>query len=241
MIIKRFFGCGENYTKQGWGYFNTSRKYSRLIYVLDGEAYYEENGKITGLKKGYLYIIPSKTTYSLYENPENKLMHRHVQIYTLPQITDFAEIEVTEDTVLYDAVSLWGKHIHNENEELIISILQLVLSCLKTQLVGENQIARGVKRYIDGIENFNVNMKKLCEVFGYTREYITRIFTAAYRITPIQYISSKKMLQAQRYIKEGKSVKESAYLLGYSSPYSFSNAYKKYYGHSPRLYLNTQK
>ncbi len=238
MIIKRFFGCGENYTKEGWGYRNVSRKYSRLIYVLDGEAYYEENGKKVRLKKGFLYLIPAKTTYSLYENENNKLLHRHVQIYTLPQITEFAEFEVIEGTPLYDAVALWGKYVQCEDNELIISILHFILACIKTNLLSDNKIAREIKRHIDGFDNYNVDMKTLCQAFGFTREYITRVFSAEYIITPIQYINSKKMLQAQHYINEGKSVKETAYLLGYSSPYSFSNAYKKYYGISPKNSLS---
>ncbi len=242
MIIKDLFGNNEAYTREGWRYDNKSVAFSRMYYVLDGEAYYEENGNVTRLKKGHLYLTPAKTKYSLYENSDDKLLHRYVQIYTAPTIRTFVEAEVTEGTPLYEAVSLWGKYYNTSDKEFLINVLHLVLYCIDKQLVTEDRAASVIKRYIDGFDNAAaVDMQMISASLGYTREYITRTFTAAYNITPMQYFNSKKMEYAWQRLRDGTSIKETAYAIGYSTPYAFSKAFKKYYGLSPKNYFKSSK
>ena len=58
MIVQNLFQSNESYTHENWVYRNVSVALSRLYYIIDGEAYCEENGKKTRLKKGYLYLTP---------------------------------------------------------------------------------------------------------------------------------------------------------------------------------------
>jgi hypothetical protein len=57
-----------------------------LYYIIDGEAYYEENGKAVRFKKGHLYLTPVKKCFTLYENPSDKLLHTYSHIIILPSM-----------------------------------------------------------------------------------------------------------------------------------------------------------
>ena len=141
MIVKDYFENKETYTHDNWVYKDVSVGFSRLYYIVDGEAYYEENGKKVRLKKGFLYLTPVKTPFGLSENPSDKLLHTYAHVYTVPAVTEFTEIEVTEGTPLCDAVAMWRKYIGTEDRELAISLIQLVLS-----FVGRTGRGQGIPR-----------------------------------------------------------------------------------------------
>lgn len=239
MIVKDAFNNNESYTHINWRYQDVCVGFSILYYIIDGEAYYEENGKTVRLKKGHLYLTPVKTPFTLYENAEDKLLHTYVHIFTIPAVRSFTEISVNENSPLVDAVALWRKYANCTDKALLVNIIQLVLSCIDREIGKENKVARLTKRYIDELDGTGMNMSEMTRSIGYTREHITRAFTAAYRMTPVQYMNSRKMEMARISLENGTSVKETANILGYANPYSFSKSFKRYYGVSPEAYLKT--
>ena len=74
--------------------------------------------------------------------------------------------------------------------------------------------------------------EELCR-FGYSYHYICRLFKETYGISPGAYLFSKRMEHATLSLSKGKSVSEISHLLGYSSPYNFSRAFKKHFGYPP--------
>ena len=241
MIVKDLFCNNEAYTHDKWEYRDVSARFSRLYYVIDGEAYYEEAGRRRMLRKGHLYLTPTKTLHSLFENPDNKLLHTYVHIYTVPTVSHFTEVPVVEGTPLSDAVTLWRKYASTPDKDLLIGIVGLVLSCATRELGRECEVARRAKEYIDSSDSVNLDMGEVTRAVGYTREHVTRSFSSAYRMTPMQYISSRRMELARRTIEGGASVTETAEVLGYSSPYALSRAFKRYFGLSPETYMKTLK
>ena len=101
MIIKNVLQSSESYTHDNWIYKDVNVGFSRLYYIIDGEAYYEENGKKYRLKKGYVYLTPVKKCFTLYDNPKDKLFHTYSHIVTYPQVNEFTEIEVKKNTPLF--------------------------------------------------------------------------------------------------------------------------------------------
>ncbi len=234
MIVQKISTSGEKYTHANWVYRNISSGFSRLYYVLDGEAYYEEDGREVRLKKHHLYLTPVKKTFSVYDNPHDRLLHTHSHITTSPPIREFTEIEVVEGTPLADAVALWRKYILSQNHELLIHIVQLILSCIESIDVSRNSVAEQVRAYLDASDCTALCMDDLSRSLGYTREHLTRCFQSTYRITPKQYLHTRRMNLAMGLLLNGAKVQEAAERVGYSSPYAFSKAFKSYFGLSPR-------
>ena len=81
--------------------------------------------------------------------------------------------------------------------------------------------------------------KKLCEELGYTREYITRKFSAVYHVTPKQYFNRWRMEFALEQLRRGIRINAVSEMLSFSTPYAFSKAFKQHFGLSPEKYLQT--
>ncbi len=241
MNVQNILLANESYTHSHWYYKNINIEFSRLYYVIDGDAYYEEMGKQVRLKKNHLYLTPVKKNFSLYENPSDKLLHTYAHIVTIPAITSFAEIEVVEGTPLADGIALWRKYIHSDDKKLILDTVQFVISCIENALNQEASVPLRIRNYIDSITDYNFSMERLSSEMGYCREYLTRQFRMTYSLTPMQYFNQSKMNASLERLLNGAQIKEVAEELNYSSAYAFSKAFKNHFGLSPKKYLDTLK
>ena len=241
MIINNLLLASESYTHTNWEFHNINVRFSRLYYIIDGEAYYRENGQAVRFKKGHLYLTPVNKPFDLYENPNDKLLHTYVHIITLPEVTHFTEIKVEEGTPLADAVALWRKYARCEDYELITNIIQFVVSQISGKLMSGNTVAERIKQYLDSIEDNELNTKEMCHALGYTREHITRAFYSMYKITPKRYYNARRMNNAIEKLYNGETIQSVAEQLNYSTAASFSKAFKNHFGSSPVQYVNALK
>ena len=69
--------------------------------------------------------------------------------------------------------------------------------------------------------------------FGYSYHYVCARFKQIYGCAPGAYLLSKRMDHAARLLSSGQNVSSVSSVLGYSSPYNFSRAYKKHFGYPP--------
>jgi AraC-like DNA-binding protein len=241
MIIKQLLLASESYTHKNWEFHNVNVRFSRLYYIIDGEAYYKENGWTVRFKKGHLYLTPVNTPFDLYENADDKLLHTYVHIITLPEVSRFTEIEVKDDTPLADAVSLWRKYARSENYELISNIIQFLLSQIAGSFLSESTVAEQTKQYLDSLEGNELNTKAMCHALGYTREHITRAFYSMYKTTPKRYFSARLMNLAVEKLYKGETIQSIAESLNYATAAAFSKAFKKHFGSSPTQYVSALK
>ncbi len=239
MIVKSIFNIGESYTHPGWVYRDLHVGFSRLYYILDGEGFYEEDGKTLPFKKGFLYLTPVHRKFSLFENEQNKMLHTYTHIYTVPQVQSFLEFEVTEHTPTADAVGLWRKYIRTGDVDLVANAVQFLLSCLCLNKGIRRTAAELTRQYLDEQEIWNIDMEWLSREIGYSREHITRSFLNTYRTTPKQYLQTKRMNAALEYLLRGERICDVSERIGYQSAYAFSKAFKKHFGLSPETYIKT--
>ena len=241
MIIKHLLLASESYTHKGWKFQGVNVRFSRLYYVIDGEAYYKENGQAVRFKKGHLYLTPVNTPFDLYENADDKLLHTYVHIITVPEVTKFTEIEVKEGSPLADAVALWRKYARSEDYELISNIIQFLLSQISGSFQSSNTVAERIKQYLDGVEGNELNTADMSHALGYTREHITRSFYSMYKTTPKRYFNARLMSIAAEKLYRGETIQSVAEQMNYSTAAAFSKAFKKHFGSSPVRYVNALK
>lgn len=238
MKVLNLLHANESYTHDNWVYTDVNVSFSRLYYVLDGEAYYVENDKRHRLKKNHLYLTPVKKPFSLYNNPNDKMLHTFSHVVTAPAVTEFMEIEVKKNTLLEDATQLYRKYVKSDAKTLV-PVIQFLLSCIDVSSSQSNPIAEKIRDYIDALPSYVFNMDMLSKDLGYTREYLTRTFSDEYHLSPKQYFISKRINKGLDGLLSGKSVKEVADLLSYSTPFAFSKAFKQHFGLSPENYLKS--
>ena len=236
MIVQNILLANESYTHQNWFHRDICVGFSRLYYIIDGEAYYEEGGRRQRLKKGHLYLTPVKTPFTLSENPQDKLLHTYAHITTLPAVRELIEIPVQGNTPLGDGVALWRKYVRGGDTELLRSVIGFILSRVAHLTYSRDGTAARTKAYIDALPDFVLNSDALCRALGYTREHITRKFSEAYHMTPWQYFNSRRMEYALAALEGGARIATIAEVLHFSTPYAFSKAFKQHFGLSPLKY-----
>ena len=105
-----------------------------------------------------------------------------------------------------------------------------VLSKMETQ-----SIAWQIKTFIDDTKAWSFSLENFADYFSYDKYYIERIFKKEFNQSIISYRNGLRMKEALNLLKV-QSVSQTAYDLGFNSIFSFSRAFKNYYGFSPTLY-----
>lgn len=91
-----------------------------------------------------------------------------------------------------------------------------------------------VFKYINDNLHQSIKMAELAALVGMSEKYFITYFKKGIGITPGQYIYQIKMNRARDYLYQKKfTVQQIAGFLGYSDPFSFSKAFKKYYNVPP--------
>lgn len=116
--------------------------------------------------------------------------------------------------------------------ELFISLLREASDVETAVKSTSAELLTEIASYIDC--NFlNIcSAEELCK-FGYSYQYVCKLFKDTYGISPGAYLLSKRMDHAASALSKGSSVSEVSHMLGYSSPYNFSRAFKKHFGYPP--------
>ena len=80
----------------------------------------------------------------------------------------------------------------------------------------------------------------LADLCNMSENTFRKKFKIALGITPIKYKNQMLMREACNLLKSGNfNISETAYLLGFDTPYSFSKSFKKTLGISPNEYRNS--
>lgn len=97
-------------------------------------------------------------------------------------------------------------------------------------------IAAQIKEFVDANFCQNISLSALEKQFSYSKFYIEKCFKKETGLSVMQYRNRKRMNAALELLKN-HSVSETGQLLGYSSIYTFSQAFCAFYGESPTKYL----
>lgn len=94
--------------------------------------------------------------------------------------------------------------------------------------------AEPVISYINSNIGEDISLSSLAEKCFMSKAYLCRMFRTSTGMTVGDYISRKRVLEAERYFKEGESIMDSCIAAGFSDYSSFYRAYKKVRGISPK-------
>ncbi|MBI4024977.1 MAG: helix-turn-helix transcriptional regulator [Verrucomicrobia bacterium] len=91
-------------------------------------------------------------------------------------------------------------------------------------------------------ENLSVShpIASLCDYLQISSSNLHRLFVRQVGESPVSHYHKLKMIQAQKLLKSGMSVKEVAWHLAYQHPNDFSRAFKIFLGRSPTKLLEAR-
>jgi AraC-like DNA-binding protein len=96
-----------------------------------------------------------------------------------------------------------------------------------------------VLQYIEEHIGENIPAELLAEMIGMSTKYFYAFFKTNIGLTPHHYITRIRMNRARELLLDPKlSIKEIAYRLGFSDPYTFSKIFKRLHRTSPSRYID---
>jgi len=90
-----------------------------------------------------------------------------------------------------------------------------------------------LKNYIDECYASNLNLDKCANLRFISKFHLLRLFKRYYGQTPKQYLNDKRMQKSKEYLKQGLSVNNTCFAIGFDSPCSFSTLFKSRNGITP--------
>ena len=149
--------------------------------------------------------------------------------------TPFLDIQSKDEflKLFYQIVSEHPSDLTRKS--LLIKLLEIILNdCFSDLLQSDTQInvANQVKDYIDAGNGMGMTLDDFAKIFFYNKFYLERKFKEAFGINLIEDRHKKRMELAKDLLKF-HSVSEVSEMIGFQSIYSFSRAYKSYFGYPP--------
>ena len=101
---------------------------------------------------------------------------------------------------------------------------------------------KNMLKFIDQNLTGKISRTEIAREFELTPEHVNAIFKKELNTTPVKYIKRQRVQQACYYlIEEGRSVKETAMLVGYEDEFYFSKVFKQITGRSPSEASNKKR
>ena len=222
------------------GFFEVSKRpYAALSFRKSGTGRFQIANKTFHSAPGSVLFIPADTAYTVeYSVSESIVVHFGECNYTVPELWH-AENPYQATVVFQNLLDSWREQ-HSVNHAK--SILFDFFDAMETSQISHSQHAlfSDCVRYLD--ENFydpELSIERL-----YTEKFISastlhRLFIRHLGISPKQYLTKLRLNQALSLLAQNKSsVKEIAFLCGFSDEKYFSRMFKEKYGYPPSQMRN---
>lgn len=226
----------------------------QLLYVASGKAHFYFNGTEEIVTAGHMVIYRPKEEQRYYyygvDQPEVYWVH-----FTGNNVKNILRQYGIADSshVIYTGTSLEYKRIFTqmiqelqmckENyEELLVLLLRQIFILIRRQSASrpkainsylENEMERAVKHFHEHY-NTAISIEDYAASRGMSASWFIRSFKEFTGSTPMQYILSIRMMNAQNLLETTEyNVTEIGNIVGYDNPLYFSRLFKKQNGVSP--------
>lgn len=97
-----------------------------------------------------------------------------------------------------------------------------------------------IRSYIDSNYETDLNLDLLSKVQFISKYHLLRLFKKYYGLTPRQYLINKRIAESKIHLKNGMTVTETCFTVGFESLGSFSALFKTKTGKSPLQFQKEQ-
>ena len=227
---------------------NRIADHSTLIIMLSGVLKFSEDGVPMELFPGEYYIqLPGKLQEGIVKSDSPVYHYVHFQgSYNdqpggLPLRGTFNIVKMHTLLAGFAAISDGNQQSQLERAILFYRMLE---ELSKSNFGKEKSVdaCSDLFYYIKAHSNEDLSLDLLAERYGYTKDYLIRLFKKRYGDTPMNFLVSSRMENAASLILHtDASVTEIAYAVGYTDYSVFYKNFLKYYKLSPSEYKKQKK
>jgi len=246
--------CGEEDCSPGHE-FGGMRPYYLLHIIREGQGDFYCSGRRWHLSKGDAFLIFPETR-NLYradwENPWNyfwlafkgdyRSMLSALNLNPENPVLHSSDVESLYDR--YRPISNKSKERHpgeileiSANLKMILSELFKERRLVKSYLYPVEDVkadhVKSMRNFIDAYYNTPIKVSDIINFVNLERTYAAKIFKNETGLSLGQLLKESRLNQADKYLREGWSVKETAYSVGYKDYENFLKTYKRSRGMTP--------
>ena len=239
----------------------TGRRDYQLLYIAKGKGHFYFDGKEQIITEGNMILYrPNEVQMYYYYAPDKTEAYwvhftgRHVE-----SILEFYELPETEN-VFYTGTSPDYQWMYRQMiqelqlcranyEELLSLMLRHIFIMINRYIVEGRKAGSDIQNEIERASHyFNENYNKPLNIDEYAESrhmstcWFIRSFKQILKVTPMQYILSLRMANAQSLLETSEyNISEIAEAVGYDNPLYFSRLFHKHIGVSPTEYRKKSK
>lgn len=239
-----------------------------LTIVTNGKATISTNDVPTEVEKGDIYLSYPGDVHKIVSDQEEPLKYDFfafklnnadfrtafetiTQDYSLPNTRLFHDDRIRY--LIGNAITELDSNDYYQSELLDSIFRQIIIYVIRRfQNIRPKKnnantspgelLCQRLMNYIDTHIYSLKNLAELCSVFDYSYGYLSAIYKKTTNNTLSSYFHQKRLDAAKLLLLEKNiSVTEISELLNYTSVYSFSKAFKEYYGLAPKKYIEEKK
>lgn len=98
---------------------------------------------------------------------------------------------------------------------------------------GQIQTVIGTRNFINNNFDKELNLDLLSHIHFTSKFHLLRLFKKYYGLTPKQYQTDRRIERSKHHLKNGMTVTETCFAVGFECPSSFSTLFKRKIGHAP--------
>ncbi|MBQ8004035.1 MAG: AraC family transcriptional regulator [Oscillospiraceae bacterium] len=134
-----------------------------------------------------------------------------------------------------ESVAELSKILVDENglEERLCAFL-FSLTADMAPYIAKNDKIKQVYDFVDVHYMHPMHVEDIADALHVNRKYLARIFKERTGQTVKEYITERRLYEAEKLLRDGRGVAETAMMVGYTDGFNFSKAFKKKYGVPPK-------
>ena len=105
---------------------------------------------------------------------------------------------------------------------------------------GQIDTVIGTRNYIENNYDADLNLDLLSNIQFVSKYHLLRLFKKYYGLTPRQYLMDKRIEKSKEHLKNGMTVTETCFAVGFESLGSFSTLFKRKTGKAPTQFQKEQ-
>lgn len=229
--------------------------------ILHGKGYLEVNGRHYELKKGQIFVTPPGVTVYYYADSEHPWHYCWIS-FSGSKAKDYLEragftvnhpyrdcnakpekfLEFSERILNHHELTVQNDLLRSS---ILYEFMAFLIETAGTQAKQKTKLDYSPDIYIHSALDYmhhdfaTIQVNEVADQIGLSRFYFTKLFKEKMNMSPKEYLVNYRLKEAAKLLRSSSySVSQIAEKVGYSSPFSFSDSFKKVYGASPRDYRN---
>ena len=98
----------------------------------------------------------------------------------------------------------------------------------------KNAMLQKITAYVDAHLNERITLRVIAAYCGVSVSTVTQMFQKQADVTFHDFVTNRRMVMAEKYIKEGFPLEQVGKMVGYQDHSTFYRAFRQHYGISPR-------